>query len=235
MKLSRRLIPAIAMLMVSAVLMSTASFAWFSMNSNVTATGIQVTADAPESSLLISSDNVSFGSTIDLPAENRMDTVLEPAAHMENSETFYTLTPLGGQNVDDQGNLLNGVQLGAENYFVTSTTDYLYNQFYLKLDSGDTSLTENIKVTATMTAGEAAIRNAIYILFVVTTGEGTTYTDMAVVSMANNNQALLTLTGGETAEVEIYVFVNGEHDDCNNASISADFPAAIDLTFSFAN
>ena len=44
MKLSRRLIPAIAMLMVSAVLMSTASFAWFSMRDTVTAEGMTVNA-----------------------------------------------------------------------------------------------------------------------------------------------------------------------------------------------
>ena len=47
MKLTRKLIPAFAMLLVSAVLMSTASFAWFSMNKDVEADGIMVTATAP--------------------------------------------------------------------------------------------------------------------------------------------------------------------------------------------
>ena len=46
MKLTRKLIPAFVMLLVSAVLMSTASFAWFSMNETVEATGMKVTADA---------------------------------------------------------------------------------------------------------------------------------------------------------------------------------------------
>ncbi len=59
MKLSRRLIPAFAMLLVSAVLMSTASFAWFSMNSEVTANGMQVTATA-ESSLVIKANAGDF-------------------------------------------------------------------------------------------------------------------------------------------------------------------------------
>ena len=40
MKNTRKLIPAVVMLLVSAVLMSTASFAWFSMNKQVTATGM---------------------------------------------------------------------------------------------------------------------------------------------------------------------------------------------------
>jgi len=46
MKKFRKLIPALAMLLVSAVLMSTASYAWFSMNNVVTATGMKVTAAA---------------------------------------------------------------------------------------------------------------------------------------------------------------------------------------------
>ena len=44
MKKMRRLIPAIAMLLVSAVMLSTASFAWFTMNSKVEATGMTVQA-----------------------------------------------------------------------------------------------------------------------------------------------------------------------------------------------
>ena len=57
MKLSRRLIPAFAMLLVSAVLMSTASFAWFSMNSEVTATGMTVNAQADTSLVIAGVDD----------------------------------------------------------------------------------------------------------------------------------------------------------------------------------
>ena len=46
MKLSRKLLPAIAMLLVSAVMMSTASFAWFSTNSTATANGMTVSVSA---------------------------------------------------------------------------------------------------------------------------------------------------------------------------------------------
>ena len=52
MKKMRRLIPAIAMLLVSAVMLSTASFAWFSMSSEAKAEGMTVKATA-DSSLLI--------------------------------------------------------------------------------------------------------------------------------------------------------------------------------------
>ena len=53
MKKMRKLVPAFAMLMVAAIMMSTASFAWFTMNDQVTASGMQVQAKA-SGNLLIS-------------------------------------------------------------------------------------------------------------------------------------------------------------------------------------
>ena len=55
----KKLIPAFALLLVSAVLMSTASFAWFSMNRTVTATNLQVKAVA--SSSLVIAQNLKVG------------------------------------------------------------------------------------------------------------------------------------------------------------------------------
>jgi hypothetical protein len=49
MKRTRKLIPAIAMLLISAVMMATASFAWFSLNETVFAEGMKVTAVTPAS------------------------------------------------------------------------------------------------------------------------------------------------------------------------------------------
>ena len=53
MKKTRKLIPAIAMLLVSLIVMSSASFAWFSMNKQVSATGMQITANSDSVYLLI--------------------------------------------------------------------------------------------------------------------------------------------------------------------------------------
>ncbi|MBO7761306.1 MAG: hypothetical protein J6T24_00755 [Clostridia bacterium] len=55
MKLSRKLVPAIAMLLVSAVMLSTASFAWFSMNTTVDVKNMKVQASAM-GSLVITTD-----------------------------------------------------------------------------------------------------------------------------------------------------------------------------------
>lgn len=52
----KKLIPAICMLLMTATMLSTASFAWFSMNRTVTVTGMQIKAEAP-GSLVISDTN----------------------------------------------------------------------------------------------------------------------------------------------------------------------------------
>ena len=48
----KKLIPALVMLLVSAVVLSTASYAWFSTTDRVTAEGMKVTATAPASILM---------------------------------------------------------------------------------------------------------------------------------------------------------------------------------------
>ena len=72
MKKMRKLIPAFAMLMVAAIMMTTASFAWFTMNEQVTATGMNIQAQA-SGSLVISSTplqsataapSVNFGTAV---------------------------------------------------------------------------------------------------------------------------------------------------------------------------
>ena len=42
----KKLIPALCMLLVSAILLGSSTYAWFSMNTQVTATGMQVKAQA---------------------------------------------------------------------------------------------------------------------------------------------------------------------------------------------
>lgn len=62
MKRTRKLIPAFAMLLVSAIMLSTASFAWFTTNEAVTASGMQVQAKAT-GSLVISNKPLTYAST----------------------------------------------------------------------------------------------------------------------------------------------------------------------------
>ena len=58
MKKMRKLIPAFSMLLVAAIMLSTATFAWFTMNESVTASGMEIQAKA-SGNLLISTEKMT--------------------------------------------------------------------------------------------------------------------------------------------------------------------------------
>ncbi len=89
----KKLIPALCMLLVAAALLGTSTFAWFSMNKTVTATGMQVTAKSDSVFLLIGSgddDTVSeiqsAGTLTTALTVDSSEAQVYPAAH----DTFTT-------------------------------------------------------------------------------------------------------------------------------------------------
>lgn len=69
-KNARKLIPAVAMLLVSASMLSTASYAWFSMNGTVKATGMQVKVQAPASLLISETENGTYSDVYNINEQN---------------------------------------------------------------------------------------------------------------------------------------------------------------------
>lgn len=72
MKKMRKLIPALSMLMVAAIMLTTASFAWFTMNETVTATGVQIQAKS-DGSLIIGTSPLTWqsnGTSVDVSEAN---------------------------------------------------------------------------------------------------------------------------------------------------------------------
>ena len=86
MKKMRRLIPAIAMLLVSAVMLSTASFAWFTMSTHATAGGMKVQATASSSLLIAGANTEEAFLTASGEYTFEMDEAkaLKPATHYSN-------------------------------------------------------------------------------------------------------------------------------------------------------
>lgn len=116
MKLTRKLIPAFIMLLVSAVLMSTASFAWFAMNTEVNATGMQVTATSDAIFLEIKgSEDSDYSDT----GTNAFTANLKPVAH----EAWTKLADITDYDLNDD-----------------STNDNWYHQYSDKFDDADSNL-----------------------------------------------------------------------------------------------
>lgn len=83
----KKLIPALALLLVSAVLLGTSTFAWFTMNNRVTVTGMSVTTKV-SSNLLIAATNseTNYATTLN----QTRTAVLEPVSSKNGTNFFYT-------------------------------------------------------------------------------------------------------------------------------------------------
>ena len=86
----KKLIPAIVMLLVSAVVLSTASYAWFSVGTSVTASGLSVKADAPASisikGQLKSGNWTEYSHTV---AFDQATTTLSPVSSYNGVDFWY--------------------------------------------------------------------------------------------------------------------------------------------------
>ena len=95
MKISKKLISAIVMLTLSFVMLVTSSFAWFSMNTNVKATGMSVSAKADQLFLQIVKGTETFDSAAPQTEAqiNDLNEEMIPVTPAQ-SATEKTLTPL---------------------------------------------------------------------------------------------------------------------------------------------
>ena len=109
MKKTLKLVPALAMLLISAILVSTSTYAWFSMNNTVTVTGMTVKTEV-NNNLLIANALNGDGTT---PA-GTPNPLNAPIAAMPDAADYGTHT------VQEVGGLLEPV----------STTTAAYNDFW---------------------------------------------------------------------------------------------------------
>ena len=107
MKFTRKILPALALLLVSAVLMTTATFAWFSMNTVATATGMQADIEASDNVLIAAASaddkqqpDTAFKTSLDLALTDAYK--LNPVSTVNGKDFFYVNTNRvnGGGGVD---------------------------------------------------------------------------------------------------------------------------------------
>lgn len=88
----KKIIPSICMLLVTAVLMGTSTYAWFSMNKKVEVTGMKVTAST-SSNMIISKDEIDFAdenanNSYNLDFQDGDYAVLSPASSADGKNFF---------------------------------------------------------------------------------------------------------------------------------------------------
>ena len=92
----RKLIPALALLLVSVMLLGTSTYAWFSMNNKVTVSGMEVRTRVSDNLFIakttlaatapVADSNFGRAVTDALPAEQ----LLEPVSTIDGKTFFYT-------------------------------------------------------------------------------------------------------------------------------------------------
>lgn len=231
MKASRKLIPAFAMLLIAAVMMSTATFAWFVTNGTVTASGMTVTAKANNTYLQIAAVGSTFDSNID---NNRVETVSitgekYPVVYKDGTEGIGWYTAIGSSFTDGTA---NG---GSYSKLPAITANYVVEQkFQIKVaenyDDAVNFILSSITVSSTKSSQAASV--------VVVGPDGTNYTTVAnsggehvVVKQEDKN--IIDRVSTTAQEITVYVYINGDHPDVTNEKLLADYLDGLMVTLTF--
>ncbi len=244
MKNTRKLIPALVMLLVSAVLMSTASYAWFSMNKSVDVTGMQITANSDSTYLIIGqSPNISElrGQNGGSGAITTTATVSADDAKVYPSEPKDTITNLTTAAVEgnwqykvaDSPNASESTIKDAVSLTSANFADYVIKKtVYVALTEGSVSV-ENLVVSAEITANGTA------------TGDSKTFEPVNVLVVSSSASVKLnsttpssstalaaSISGDDVVQIDVYIYYWGGHDAVYSTNVANLEGANIKLTFS---
>lgn len=244
MKKFKKLIPALCMLLISAVLMGTSTYAWFSMNNKVTVSGMTVTAKSDATYLVISND-----------------TTLETTTSLTRSINGAIL-PVSYTKTEIKNNANNTTLVNAEKWFTaegTSTTDgtakvdtkkeltiveannkgtannkdyYVVDTFYIGLTAGSSAVQtgKGIQADVTFKATNASSLNKALTVKIVY-GENkldadTTTTQTYVLGSEGTDKVIKyssklqadDLIKDTATKVTVYIYFDGEDENCTTAN-----------------
>lgn len=160
MKKFRKLVPAFAMLLVSATVLASTTFAWFSMNNKVTATGMEVTAKANTQYLIVGQTVDGDGKVVNAAADKNTVAMLKADGYgTANGATGSQIYVFPVSKVENLENIKDVTGNKIVNY--TGTEDPIKVGDYFtanspKLDAvtGDDNAISNVKkVNATFAGG----------------------------------------------------------------------------------
>ena len=277
MKQFKKLIPALAMLLVSASMMGTSTYAWFSMNTAVQATGMQVQAVAEDGIVIANSAKASWSNTA--TAQVTSATLVPTSAAAVTSPSFVHNSSTNADQAQGNQeaasytdlsltwNTNSSEGIGYEDANSNSTLDnneksyVLLNNFFIK-SSGATITGKTLyinDVTVTSSASLLAIDNSLRVLVVVgstayiyapviNAGNGTTtltynYKETTSVTALNATAAegydkstgITTIpnTDAEAINAKIYIYFEGEDENCKSTNISGITVDTVTVTVNF--
>lgn len=289
MKKMRKLIPAFAMLLVSAIMMSTASFAWFTMSAQVTASGMTVKAQAAGGLVMSAAKDATGGYQAPGVNDYAANIDLTEAQWYTNGATAIYPTSTDGTNwyageaanADSHATSTYTTLPAAADDLKANSTYYLATKLFFKAvveeknydlkvqditvttDTGaepeDANLNKALRVAMRVLgkdAGGAATETWFYFApnyakgSTPTLGHTTSATANTTVSydvenytigtaagnmvVGNDNLGVVlssTLRADVATEVEIYIYYEGEDENCKSAFAVDINELTVDLSF----
>lgn len=239
MKKFRKLIPALCMLLVSALFVGTSTYAWFSMNTSVSATNMQVTAKSDNIYLQISQNGKN---TYDKTAASTVDasTVIYPVDY----KTLAAGAVTWGNAASDDPAKVKYTERDDLNVITgdDEIAKYVLTQkFDIKVADAQATAA-NLILSKVNVTGNSIMKEALRVVVVSDTGavvwanDGAKENSVALpgagkVTVADGNNLAATVSNTPTT-VTVYVYFSGNDDTCYTNNINQAFEnMKVDLTF----
>lgn len=233
MKKFTKLIPAFCMLLISAMLMGTSTFAWFSMNTTVTANGMQIQAKSNETYLLIGTESnaatIQANKTTTASANMTAATLLYPSRVKGDIETLKDST-LKFEYTSAESANASAAATDAKYTEVDNSKidDYVVKKtFYVTVQKG-ASAAKNLKVKSVKFTGLADSGVACVITSTDATGVINAKED---INTAQNLVLAENVTDQSAIAVNVYLYINGEHDKIYTNNLNALKAGSVEIEF----
>lgn len=216
----KRLYGALAMLLVSAVLLATSSFAWFSMNTTVSVTGLEITAKSDSVYLLIGTGTNDTASEIQAAKTTSVELVIDnagitvhPSAHtsaVTNSTSannpsnwFYKLA----DEPDASESTKEANVLTSENYL-----DYvIHSVCYITVAKGSNPaanlVVDEVTVASNGSASGASATFAPVKILVATSYAAAEFSQTVV---SSNTVLADEVTDDSVVQIDVFIYYDGE-------------------------
>lgn len=231
----KKIIPALCMLLISAVLMGTSTYAWFSMNTSVKASGMKVTAESKETFLLISSTKTTAdeikqegGTSVNFNMSDEQSKV-KPAAHEDTATNTASTNKdaawyykVGTSYTDGTGTNKTALNIADIGGYV------IHKTVYVTLANGSV-VQDKLTVTAKILKNGADGTDITAAKVLVTSETGaaefgsTDTTPKDIYTGDINSTSVITL--------DIWIYYDGNNTNVTSANFANLASASIELTF----
>lgn len=221
----KKIIPALCMLLISAVLMGTSTYAWFSMNTQVSASGMKVTANSTNLFLQISSSATFTDPATSVDYQETEGTKLKPATPVLAAENA-SITKWQTATSNNPGDALSGADKTTADIVPGSLNEYVYSkELHFRIAPNSTATATNLVIAGvTMEGGNSSkvLNKALRVAVAGADGvQVWTYANGTWTKDAGKSATAILATVTTTdATATLYIWFDGTDENCttNNAA-----------------